>query len=134
MRKMQIAEDELFGGWFGIRHRKMRDGGRGNIGGKHAGVAQRYLADHVANQFTASSGCILLNGSFCFGYLPGQAALFVSLPPLHFCSLTGGANVGSSCGATKLATALLTCKETTHFEKNMETIYALMLHVFLKSP
>lgn len=51
----------------------------------------RDLADHVANQFTASSGCIHLNGSFCFGCLRGQASFFVSLPPLRNCSLTGGA-------------------------------------------
>lgn len=52
---------------------------------------QRDLAGHVPNQFTASSGCILLNGSFCFGYLRGQAAFFASLPPPRNCSLTEGA-------------------------------------------
>lgn len=37
----------------------------------------RDLADHVANQFTASSGCILLNGSFCFGCLRGARQTFL---------------------------------------------------------
>lgn len=36
--------------------------------------------------------------------------------------------------STKLAVALLACKDTTHFVQKKKTIYVLMLHIYSITP
>lgn len=120
-------ESELFGGRCGRWHCETSNGGRGNHNSSRIWVANmlrrpRDFSGQVANQFAESSGCILLKGSFCFGYLRRtRQALLLSLNHcviffegagkqgmILFHAGYGNVALGSHCYASTLGAVSLT--------------------------